>query len=367
MDFYRGKRVFITGGSSGIGKAAALALARSGAHVWIAARGEARLNEALAEIRAAAGPEQVVGATALDIADAEAVRAAAPQVLAGLGGLDVLVNNAGIAHPARILETPDSVYDAMMQVNYFGTVHVTRAFLPHFYAQRSGHIANVASMLGFMGIYGYTAYAASKYAVTGFSDALRQELLDHGVEIHVLFPPDTDTPQLHEENRIKPPETKAIAGEVKTMSADEVAMVLLRGIRSGRYHIVPGAMGRFTYFMQRHAPWVVRWVIDGALKKYRRQHPESASAGESRGDAMTDAEIVELLRAALDEVAPGRSELLRAGDLSMPIRDLGLDSVTTMEMLGVIEEEIGATFPDDATMNLTTLSDVAAMVRRSLA
>jgi 3-dehydrosphinganine reductase len=270
--FYRGKRVFITGGSSGIGLSLARILTGYGAHVWIAARGQQRLDDALAELRAIARPEQKLGATALDIADRAAVEAAAKAVLEGLGGLDILINNAGIAHPATALETTGDVYDAMMRVNYFGAVNVTSALLPHFRAQRSGHIGMVSSMLGFMGIYGYTAYAASKYALTGYSDCLRQELLDMNVGITVVFPPDTDTPQLAEENRIKPPETKAIAGEVKTLSADEVAMSLLRGIERGKYHVVPGAMGTFTYFMVRHAPWAVRWVIDGELKKFRKKH-----------------------------------------------------------------------------------------------
>ncbi|MCB9788996.1 MAG: SDR family oxidoreductase [Deltaproteobacteria bacterium] len=277
-EHFRGKRVFITGGSSGIGLSLARILVGQGAHVWIAARGQERLDAALAELRALATDGQRTGASALDIADRGQVQAVTQEVLEGLGGLDILINNAGIAHPATALDTPEEVYDAMMRVNYFGAVNVTSALLPHLRAQRSGHIAMVSSMLGFMGIYGYTAYAASKFALTGYSDCLRQELLDVNVGITVLFPPDTDTPQLAEENRIKPPETKAIAGEVKTLSADEVAMSLLRGIEKGRYHVVPGAMGSFTYFMYRHAPWAVRWIIDGELKKFRRKHSASVSA-----------------------------------------------------------------------------------------
>jgi 3-dehydrosphinganine reductase len=274
MSFYRGKKVFITGGSSGIGKAAARQLAEAGASVWLAARGARRLEEAHKEVRAAAaGQGQIFGCTALDIADPEAVGQAAGPILEELGGLDVLINNAGIAHPATFLETPPEIFESMMRVNYFGTVHVTRAFLPALIERGGGHIVNVTSMLGFMGIYGYTAYAASKHAVMGMSDCLRQELIDHGVTLSVVFPSDTDTPQLHEENKIKPPETKAIAGEVKTMSAGEVARAMLDGAARGRYLIVPGAIGRLTHFMHRHAPWAVRMVIDGELRKYRKAHP----------------------------------------------------------------------------------------------
>ncbi len=276
MNYYSGKKVFVTGGSSGIGKACALMLAKWGAHVAIAARGQARLDETLAELKAAGTDAQTFFAISLDIADRDAVKPAAAAVVEALGGIDVVINNAGIAHPATVLNTPDDVFDSMMQVNYFGTVNVTRAFLPYLYEQKQGHVCMVASMLGFMGIYGYTAYAASKYAVTGFSDCLRQELLDHNIGITVVFPPDTDTPQLHEENKFKPPETKAIAGEVKTMSAEDVGLCALEAVAAGRYHVVPGAMGKFTYWMQRHFPSVVRFVIDHDLKKYRKKNPLAA-------------------------------------------------------------------------------------------
>lgn len=276
MEFYRGKKVFVTGGSSGIGRAAAVMLAKWGASVAIAARGQKRLDETLAALNAVGGSGQVFHAVSVDIADRDAVKAAAIEVVNALGGIDVVVNNAGIAHPCTVLETPDQVFEDMMQVNYFGTVNVTRAFLPYLYEQKSGNVCMVASMLGFMGIYGYTAYAASKYAVTGFSDCLRQELIDHNIGITVVFPPDTDTPQLAEENRIKPPETKAISGEVKTLSADEVALCALEAVANGKYHVVPGAMGKFTYWMQRHFPGVVRFVIDHDLKKYRKSNPLSA-------------------------------------------------------------------------------------------
>ena len=124
-----------------------------------------------------------------------------------------------------------------------------------------------------MGIYGYTAYAASKYAITGYSDCLRQELIADNIGISVCFPPDTDTPQLEEENKFKPPETKAIAGNVKVLSPTFVAGCMLKGISKGKFHILPGAGSKFTYFMYRHFPGIVHWVIDSDLKKYQKKHP----------------------------------------------------------------------------------------------
>jgi len=274
MKFYDGKKVLLTGGSSGIGLAAAKALVSFNAHVIISARGEERLKSAVEELEAVrVGSHQVIGSVAMDVADRVSVADASPKALELLGGLDVLINNAGIAHPQVALDTPESISRSMMDVNYHGVVNVTQAFLPHFYRQGSGHIVNVSSMLGFMGIYGYTAYAASKHAVVGYSDCLRQELSDYNISISILYPPDTDTPQLAEENKIKPPETKAIAGNAGMLSADFVAGCLLKGVRKRKYHLLPGFMAKFTYVMYRFFPGVVRLIIDGELKKYRKKNP----------------------------------------------------------------------------------------------
>ena len=272
MRHFTGKKVFITGGSSGIGLAAAQQLVEAGAHVAIAARGETRLNEALDDLRRRAKAGQKCHRVAMDISDSAQVEAAVPGVIEALGGLDIVVNNAGIAHPATLSETPDNIYESMMRVNYFGTVNVTRAFLPHLVAQGRGHVVNVSSILGFMGIYGYTAYAASKHAVVGFSDCLRQELIGTDIGLTVVFPPDTDTPQLHAENLIKPPETKAIAGTVDMMSAEDVAACMLKAVSRGQYQVVPGAMGKLTHFAYRYAPWLVRAIADSSLKQYRRKN-----------------------------------------------------------------------------------------------
>lgn len=270
IPWYSGKRVFVTGGSSGIGKATAIILAKSGAHLLIAARGKDRLDEAVVEIKMhRVAPDQMIGAIACDVSDPERMREVAEEATAALGGVDVLINNAGVAHPATVTDTTDEIYERMMRINYFGMVYCTRAFLPHFVEQRSGHIANVSSLLGVMGIYGYTAYAASKHAMTGFSDCLRQEMLEYDVNVSVVFPGDTDTPQLAAENEIKPAQTKAIAGKVKVMSPEVVAAALLKGISRNKYHILVGFDSQLTYFMYRHFPGVVRWVIDWPLRKSR--------------------------------------------------------------------------------------------------
>ncbi len=271
---FAGRRAFITGGSSGIGRALAAALVDEGAHVCIAARGEAGLDAALAELRPRARePGQILTRVALDVGERGAVEAATPTILAALGGVDLLINNAGITHPAALLDTPPELFEAIMRVNYFGTVHVTRALLPSMIAAKhpAAQIAMVSSLAGVIGIYGYTAYAASKFALVGFAECLRQELLGHGIGVSLVFPPDTDTPQLAAENQIKPAQTRAIAGKVEVLSAELVAAATLAGLRKRRHRIVPGFESKFSCFMAGRFPGLTRWVLDSQLRRFERK------------------------------------------------------------------------------------------------
>jgi 3-dehydrosphinganine reductase len=272
MDWFRDKKVVITGGSSGIGRAVALLLARRGAEVCIIGRTREKLDSALREIRSKASGRKF-NAVQADVADRRQLIAAAPSIVENLGGIDILVNCAGITHPAYIDTIPDAVWDDMIRVDYMGTVNAVRAFLPWFMKQRRGHIANVSSVVGYMGVFGYAAYAAAKFAVVGFSECLRQDLLPYNISVSVIYPPDTDTPQWHEENKIKPPETKALSGNIRVLSPEKVASALCKGIAERRFAIVPGAMNRFTYFMNRHFPGIVWNIMSGDLRRYWRKHP----------------------------------------------------------------------------------------------
>ncbi len=266
-----GWRALITGGSSGIGLELARALLREGARVCIAARDEARLAEAVRDLSACVPPgsrppEFVV----MDVADADSVASGVRAAIEALGGLDLLVNNAGYALPGYIDELPDRAYVDMMAVNYFGAMRLSRACLSHFMARGQGRIVNVTSMLGFMGTFGYSAYCASKYALAGFTEALRQDALPFGVQVHLCYPPTTSTPGLLRENRDKPPEAWAIEGKSRAFSPAQVASELLDGVRAGRFHILIGWDSWFIWIAQRWAPWLVRLVIDRVLVKELR-------------------------------------------------------------------------------------------------
>jgi len=142
----------------------------------------------------------------------------------------------------------------LMAVNYFGTVYITKAVLAGMLTRGSGHIINISSMAGYLGVFGYSAYGATKFAVAGFSEALRAELKPQGIRVSVVFPPDTDTPQLAYEEPFKPAETKAISGNAKALSADLVARSILKQAERGHYMIFPGIDSRLFYLLNSKMP-----------------------------------------------------------------------------------------------------------------
>jgi 3-dehydrosphinganine reductase len=255
----------ITGGSSGIGLALGHRIAELGGEVVLVARREKPLTDAADAIRTRS-PRAKVETLALDVADEDAV-AEKIGALAERLPLHHVFNNAGVVMPGRFLELETKHFRDMMRINYEGAVHVCRAALPSMVKRGAGHVLNVSSMAGLIGIYGYTAYAASKFALAGFSQALRAELWPLGVQVSVCFPPDTDTPQLAFENQYKPAETRAIAGNVKTLRPEEVAEAILRGMDQGAFEIVPGLDGKISAIANRVSPRLVRWVCDQSQKK----------------------------------------------------------------------------------------------------
>lgn len=264
---FRGRRALVTGGSSGIGRAIALRLARHGAHVAILARGEAALAAVLSELEAIPQSEpRTFSAVACDVSDADRCRAAVDAAIGALGGLDLVVNNAGVAHAERFEDTPLDVFRRLLEVNFLGAVHATRAALPTLRAQGRGHVANVSSLAGLVAIYGYAAYAPSKFALTAFSEVLRQELRPHGIGVSVCFPPDTDTPQLAAENRTKPAETRALAGNAALLAPGTVADALLEGVARGRFWIIPGRSARLLAWASRVAPGLARTIVDREIR-----------------------------------------------------------------------------------------------------
>jgi NAD(P)-dependent dehydrogenase (short-subunit alcohol dehydrogenase family) len=270
MKDFAGKNVYITGGSSGIGLSTAKLLAAAGAHISVFARGRERLESASQEIRSLRRSEnQGVSWTALDVSRKDQVDQVMATAVGEFGAPDLLINCAGRAYPRYFEDITYEQFDETMRTNFFSVWHTVSALVPHM-KERGGHIVNVSSMSGFVGVFGYTDYTASKFAIIGFSEALRSELRRYGIRVSVLCPPDTDTPGFQVENRTKPEETQAVSAAARVMRPDDVAKGLIQGIRKGKFLIIPNFEGRMIYLVKRVFPSLLDRIMDRDIRKVHR-------------------------------------------------------------------------------------------------
>ncbi len=269
MKDFNNAMVFIPGGSSGIGLSAARILGAKGANVVIFARDRKRLEEAAAMIeKSRKNMNQRVGWMQLDVSDNAAVKRIMDKAVLDFGVPELLINCVGRAYPKKFEDVSFEQFDETMRVNMYGIWNTCAALVPYM-KEHGGAIVNISSIAGFVGIFGYTDYSASKFAVIGFSETLKSELKQFGITVQVLCPPDTDTPGLEVENRTKPEETKAISAAAKVMSADEVAKDLLMHIRKGTFVIIPGLDGKVAFIAKRLFPRLVENMMDRDIRKAR--------------------------------------------------------------------------------------------------
>lgn len=266
----RNRHVLITGGSSGIGLALARQAAAAGAHLSLVARDPAKLAAAAATVRAETpGTSEIVTVPA-DVAVEASVIAAVHAAEAVHGPVDILITSAGVAHPGYFSELPVAVHERTMAVNYFGTLYAVKAVVPGMRERGRGSVVLISSGAGLVGLFGYTAYSPSKFALRGLAESLRAELKPAGITVTIVYPPDTDTPQLAGENRTKPPETKALTAAAGLWTADAVARATLAGVRRGRFSVTPGVpLTALAWFHSLIAP-VLRWSFDRITARTRR-------------------------------------------------------------------------------------------------
>ncbi len=263
MENLNQKLAFVTGGSEGIGLAVAKDMAAGGANVVVISRNQNKLDQAVAEIKKfVKNPTQIIQSLSADVADDASIAANLEALIDKVGVPDYLINCAGFAHPGYITELSTETYRNMMDVNFFGIVNTCRVLVPHFLrAGKKAQIINTSSLAGFMGLFGYTGYCASKYAVVGFSQALLSELKKDGISVSVLCPPNTKTPGLDRENQIKPPEVLKMEEKAKVVTAEEVSQVLMKSLGKNKFWIIPTFDGSVAMYLSRFAPKILEQFI----------------------------------------------------------------------------------------------------------
>jgi short-subunit dehydrogenase len=244
----RGARILITGASQGIGRCLAVEAAKRGALVLAAARSAELLNELAREVRLCDG--RIVTLSA-DVTSARDRRAMVEAARKHFGGLDVLVNNAGIGATGHFAEASPERLRKIMEVNFFGLTETTRAFLPLLKQGRQPAIVNVSSIAGKRAIPARSEYSASKFAVQGFSQALRAELAKDGIEVLVISPGLTQT---NFSKNMLEQKAKMAIDHMRGMSAEDVARATLRAIERGRNDIVLTFKAKLIALVNRFLP-----------------------------------------------------------------------------------------------------------------
>lgn len=256
---FQNKVVWITGASSGIGKALAYVLNRRGAKVILSSRRE----QALVKVRNnAPGDRSDMHILPIDLAEAETLPGKTEHALSIYGHIDYLFNNGGVSQRSLITETDMEVVRQIMEINFFGTILLTRTVLPSMIERKSGHIVVTSSVMGKFGTRLRSAYAASKHALHGWFDCLRQEVYEHNIHVSIVCPGFVKTEVTL--NALKGDGTRhgqMGRGQEKGMEPEEFARKLLPKILKEKEEIYLGGKEIYAIYLKRFAPKLLNRIL----------------------------------------------------------------------------------------------------------
>jgi len=256
-----GKPSILTGASGGIGRALAAELVNAGVRVVLAARGAEALSQLAGELRAAGGDVMVVPA---DISKPDERRQLVDRAVAGFGGLDLLINNAGVGSWGHFASSTPEIMRQVMEVNFFAPVELIRLAMPHLTEGSQPAIVNVASMCGRKGMPAWPEYSASKFALVGMSEAMRGEFARFDVDVITVIPGMTNSGF---QNRWLRTDGKADLQFETGMTPDYLAAGIVEAIRANRREVVFGGEARRLLRFNRFFPRLTNWLI---ARKVRR-------------------------------------------------------------------------------------------------
>jgi len=263
----RGRRVFVTGAASGIGRAVAEQAASAGAVLHLTDIQTDLLDAVVAEIRASGG--EVAFAEPADLSDYEAVRALAARLTASHGAMDVVLNVAGISTWGTVSSLEHHHWQRLIDVNLMGPIHVIETLVPPMVeAGRGGHLVNVSSAAGIIGMPWHAAYSASKFGLRGVSEVLRFDLARHGIGVSLVCPggvatPLTETVHIAGIDKASPAFRRAHAGfRKRAVTPEQAATSIWDGVRRNRFWVYTSPDIRGIHLLQRYVPW----AYVGAMK-----------------------------------------------------------------------------------------------------
>ncbi|MFC2052852.1 SDR family NAD(P)-dependent oxidoreductase [Chloroflexota bacterium] len=250
--------ILITGASSGIGAATARLFAKEGYRVVLAARRISRIEDLAEDIRSSGNQAFAVGS---DVSNLEDINNLVLSALDVYGRIDILFNNAGFGRIDWLENlAPGDEIQSQIQVNLTGLILLTQAVLPHMIERRSGHIINMSSLAGLLAMPTYSVYAASKFAVRGFSEALRREVAVYGINVSVIYPGAVDT-EFEERAHIQR-KTGTRTPKALRLSADEVAQAVLHLTRRPKRSLVIPWQMCIVFGINRFMPGLVDWLTE---------------------------------------------------------------------------------------------------------
>lgn len=257
-DAFSGKLCVVTGAASGIGRAVAIDLARRGAALALSDVNEQGLDETRKLIGDV--PTNRIRIDRLDVADGAAIERYAATIRESLGDADYVFNIAGLTRVGRFEETPLSSFEKVMDVNFWGVVRMTKAFLPQLIATRGG-VVNISSLFGFIGYPGQTHYCASKFAVRGFSETLAEEMSEKGVRVTSVHPGGVATAIARNAALDALPPGTPDRADLETRfdkaaitTPERAAEIILDGAARGKRRVVVGRDAKIVSFIQRLFP-----------------------------------------------------------------------------------------------------------------
>ena len=262
--FWHGRHTLITGGTSGIGLTAVRLLAAAGARVTVVG-----LADDLARRLAAERIDGVLVACA-DVRNEGQLHEAFEQGRERFGGIRSLICCAGIVRPGYFNELSAEEHRRHMDVNYFGVLYAVRDAVADLTAVSGGTITCMSSAAGLLGVFGYSAYCPTKFAISGLCEVLRQELKPKGVTVTTVYPPDVDTPMLAGETPLKPPELRALSSGENPLSAERVARELIAATETGQARLLPGAGTRLIGLAAGAAPGLLARYMDNRIARAQR-------------------------------------------------------------------------------------------------